>query len=194
VPPDYFSTPERVQQLREARQRARDSDDRSTVGAVALDRYGNLAAATSTGGMTNKRWGRVGDVPLIGAGTYADNATAAISCTGRGEEIIRHVVAHDVAARIAYKKLTLQQAAEEVVHQVLAEGDGGLIAVDHDGRLAMVFNTPGMFRGAADATGRFEVGVREIRMVSGPVGTLVSGSPQDAGASRPIDPDSPESE
>ncbi|HUP23515.1 MAG TPA: isoaspartyl peptidase/L-asparaginase [Thermoanaerobaculia bacterium] len=194
VPPDYFSTPERLQQLREARRRARDSDDRSTVGAVALDRYGNLAAATSTGGMTNKRWGRVGDVPLIGAGTYADNATAAISCTGRGEEFIRHVVAHDVASRVAYKNLSLQQAAEEVVQQVLAEGDGGLIAVDRHGRLAMVFNTPGMFRGAADATGRFEVGVREIRMVSGAAGSSVSGSPQDAGAGGAIDPGAPGSE
>ena len=168
VPQDYFSTPERMQEWREERQKQRAPDDRSTVGAVALDRYGNLAAATSTGGLTNKRWGRVGDVPIIGAGTYADNATAAISCTGRGEEFIRHVVAHDVAARIAYQKVPLQEAAAKVVEGVLAKGDGGLIAVDRLGRIAMVYNSEGMFRGAADATGRLEIGIREARILSSP--------------------------
>jgi beta-aspartyl-peptidase (threonine type) len=166
VPQDYFSTPERLQEWRDKRQQERAADDRSTVGAVALDRYGNLAAATSTGGTTNKRWGRIGDVPLIGAGTYADNATAAISCTGRGEELIRHVIAHDVAARIAYQKLPLQQAVSEVVESVLAKDDGGLIAVDRHGRIAMAYNTAGMFRGAADSTGRLEVGIREARLLA----------------------------
>jgi beta-aspartyl-peptidase (threonine type) len=192
VPQDYFSTPERLQQWREQRQRerAQDVDDLGTVGAVALDRYGNLAAATSTGGTTNKRWGRVGDVPLIGAGTYADNATAAISCTGRGEELIRHVVAHDVVARIAYRGQSLQQAVDEVVHRVLAKGDGGLIGVDRNGRIAMAFNTDGMYRGAADSTGRLEVGVRELRVLSAELEPPATGG-QPGGAGGGGDPARP---
>ncbi|MCY3964037.1 MAG: isoaspartyl peptidase/L-asparaginase [Acidobacteria bacterium] len=131
----------------------------ATVGAVAMDRYGNLAAATSTGGTMLKRIGRIGDVPVIGAGTYANNATAAVSCTGRGEEFIRHTVAYDVSARIEYGGLTLQEAARQVIQEKLRPGDGGLIAVGPDGTIAMEFNTNAMFRGAADSLGRFDVGI-----------------------------------
>ncbi|OIQ77708.1 isoaspartyl peptidase precursor [mine drainage metagenome] len=122
-----------------------------TVGAVALDVHGNLAAATSTGGMTNKRCGRVGDSPLIGAGTYADNRTAAISCTGTGEMFIRAVVAHDICARMAYAGQSLEAAAHQVVMLSLPAlgGKGGLIAVDARGQLSCPFNTEGMYRGHA---------------------------------------------
>jgi beta-aspartyl-peptidase (threonine type) len=122
-----------------------------TVGAVALDAKGNLAAATSTGGMTNKQPGRIGDCPLIGAGTYADNRTAAVSCTGTGEMFIRVAAAHDVCARMAYGGLSLEAATQEVVMNVLPaiDGRGGLIAVDAQGNLSMPFNTEGMYRGYA---------------------------------------------
>ena len=172
VVPDYFSTAERREQL----QRARSTDATmldhdaaalefrpsatgaapldegkklGTVGAVALDAHGNLAAATSTGGMTNKRSGRVGDTPLIGAGTYADNRTAAISCTGTGEMFIRSVAAYDICARMAYAGQSLDAAAQEVVMRVLPAigGRGGLIAVDALGNLSLPFNTEGMYRG-----------------------------------------------
>lgn len=133
--------------------------DKDTVGAVALDVHGNLAAATSTGGMTNKRFGRLGDVPVIGAGTYANNRTAAISATGWGEKFIRHTVAHDISALMEYRGLTLQQAAEEVIHRKLDKDDGGVIGVARDGSIALVFNSEGMYRGAADSTGRFEVAI-----------------------------------
>ena len=120
-----------------------------TVGAVALDSMGNLAAATSTGGMTNKKYGRIGDSPIIGAGTYANNTTAAISCTGSGEFFIRGVVAYDVSCLIEYKGLSLKNACREVVHQRLQKigGDGGLIAVDTQGNIVLDFNTEGMYRG-----------------------------------------------
>ena len=130
-----------------------------TVGAVAMDRYGNLAAATSTGGTMLKRIGRVGDVPVIGAGTYANNATAAISCTGRGEEFIRHTVAYDVSALISYSGLSLEEAVHQVIREKLQPGDGGLIAVSPDGTIVMEFNTNAMFRGAANSLGRFDVGI-----------------------------------
>jgi beta-aspartyl-peptidase (threonine type) len=130
-----------------------------TVGAVAMDRYGNLAAATSTGGTMMKRIGRVGDVPVIGAGTYANNATAAVSCTGRGEEFIRRTVAYDVSAQIEYGGLSLQEAVNRVIRDKLKPGDGGLIAVGPDGTIVMEFNTNAMFRGAATSAGRFEVGI-----------------------------------
>ena len=122
-----------------------------TVGAVALDAHGNLAAASSTGGMTNKRPGRVGDTPLIGAGTYADNRTAAISCTGTGEMFIRIAAAYDICARMAYAGQSLDAAAQEVVMNVLPTlgGRGGLIAVDAQGNLSLPFNTEGMYRGYA---------------------------------------------
>lgn len=132
-----------------------------TVGAVALDVNGNIAAATSTGGMTNKKWGRVGDSPIIGAGTYANNHTCAVSCTGSGEYFIRGVVAYDVSCLMEYKGLSLQQAADEVIHKrVLSlNGDGGLIAVDVQGNIAMPFNTEGMYRGykKADGTSQVEI-------------------------------------
>jgi len=125
--------------------------DLGTVGAVALDVHGNLAAATSTGGMTNKRFGRIGDTPIIGAGTYANNNTCAVSCTGHGEYFIRNVVAFDISALIEYKQLSLQEAANHVVNEKLKkqDGEGGLIAVDAKGNYIMAFNTPGMYRGIA---------------------------------------------
>ena len=121
-----------------------------TVGAVACDHLGNLAAATSTGGMTNKRWGRVGDSPVIGAGTYADNRTVAVSCTGSGEYFLRGVVAYDVACLVEYKNYSLAQACAEVVHERLPAlgGDGGLVAVDAKGEVSLPFNTEGMYRAA----------------------------------------------
>src|SRR5690606_9134502 len=115
-----------------------------TVGAVALDRHGNLAAATSTGGMTNKRFGRVGDSPIIGAGTYADNRSCAVSATGHGEYFIRAAVAHDICARMRYGGRTLQEAAAEVIEEVgELGGTGGVIALDRAGNIAMPFNTEG---------------------------------------------------
>jgi len=159
VPNSYFDTAFRYQQLQEAL--AKDQKDRDTVGAVALDVHGNLAAATSSGGLTNKRFGRLGDVPIIGAGTYANNQTCAISATGIGEQFIRHAVAHDISALMEYQGLTLQQAAERVIHQKLKPGDGGVIGVSHDGSIALVYNSEGMYRGAADSAGRFEVKIWE---------------------------------
>lgn len=122
-----------------------------TVGCVALDREGNLAAATSTGGMTNKRWNRLGDSPIIGAGTYADNNVCAVSCTGHGEYFIRYAVAHDVWALLSYKGLSLSEATNLVVHKKLVEkgGEGGLIAIDKFGNVALPFNSEGMYRGYA---------------------------------------------
>jgi L-asparaginase / beta-aspartyl-peptidase len=130
-----------------------------TVGAVALDTFGNLAAATSTGGMTNKKWGRVGDSPMIGAGTYANNNTCAVSCTGSGEFFIRGVVAYDVSCLMEYKGLTLEEAASEVVMNKLIAigGDGGLIAIDKEGNVSMPFNTEGMYRGCKTSIGDFYV-------------------------------------
>tara|TARA_R100000750_G_scaffold17581_2_gene11598 strand:+ start:58786 stop:59781 length:996 start_codon:yes stop_codon:yes gene_type:complete len=130
-----------------------------TVGAVALDKHGNLAAATSTGGMTNKKFGRIGDSPIIGAGTYANNATCAVSCTGHGEFFIRNVVAYDVAALMEYKNLSLVDAANYVVNDKLVKlgGDGGLIAIDKDGNIAMPFNTKGMYRAYKKANGESKI-------------------------------------
>ena len=159
APQDYFTTERRLQQWRDARRSGSTPAGMATVGAVALDRYGNLAAATSTGGLVNKRWGRVGDVPLIGAGTYADNRTVAVSCTGKGEEFIRRAIAHDLSARIGHGGQSLAEAATDLIDEVLAPGDGGLIAVDRLGQIAMPFNTQGMFRAAADSAGRHEVGI-----------------------------------
>lgn len=126
-----------------------------TVGAVALDAQGHLAAATSTGGMTNKRWGRIGDSPVIGAGTYANDATCAVSCTGNGEAFLRAVAAHDVHALMAYKGLPLEEAVRIVVQEKLPplDGEGGLIAVDRNGRVVMDFNSTGMYRARIDGRG-----------------------------------------
>jgi beta-aspartyl-peptidase (threonine type) len=129
-----------------------------TVGCVVRDASGRLAAATSTGGMTGKRWGRVGDTPVIGAGNYADDRVA-ISCTGTGEQFIRHVVAHEIAARMRLAGESLEQATRALVFDTLQPDDGGLIAVDRDGNLAAPFNSEGMYRGLADSRGRFEVGI-----------------------------------
>lgn len=130
-----------------------------TVGAVACDKDGNIAAATSTGGMTNKRFGRIGDSPLIGAGNYANNETCAVSCTGSGEYFIRGVVAYDVSALIEHKGYSLQQAADEVINERILKigGDGGLIAVNSKGDIAMPFNTEGMYRGCRDSEGKKEI-------------------------------------
>ena len=139
-----------------------DDSDRKfgTVGAVALDRHGNLAAATSTGGMTNKRFGRVGDVPIIGAGTYA-NAQCAVSATGHGEFFIRNIVAYDICARMAYTGVSLDRAAHQVVMERLVQqgGDGGIIAMDAAGNHTMTFNSEGMYRGYIDAEGRATVAI-----------------------------------
>ena len=156
VTQDYFHTERRYRQWQERLKGAR-----GTAGAVALDRHGNLAAGTSTGGLTDKRFGRIGDSPIIGAGTYADNATCAVTGTGVGEEYIRYAVALRISALMAYRGLSLQDAAEEVIMKTLKPGDGGIAGVDHSGAIALVFNTEGMFRGAADSNGRFEVAIWE---------------------------------
>jgi beta-aspartyl-peptidase (threonine type) len=132
-----------------------------TVGAVAYDFEGNLAAATSTGGMTNKKFGRMGDTPVIGSGTYANNKTCAISCTGNGEIFLRTVAAYDVSALMEYKGYSLHHAMEEVVMKKLLpmEGDGGMIGIDAQGNIAMLFNSSGMYRGAKSSNGRNEVAI-----------------------------------
>jgi len=159
VPRDYFHTKRRWHQLEIARQ-ADDAASESinyfgTVGAVALDGQGNLAAATSTGGMTNKKYGRVGDSPIIGAGTYANNVTCALSGTGHGEYFIRSVVGHDVSALMEYRGMKLADAVKLVVHDKLIKlgGEGGIIAVDARGNIALDFNCEGMFRGSRTSAG-----------------------------------------
>lgn len=151
VDESYFFTEARWQSLQKAKAKESltEKEKHGTVGAVALDQFGNLAAATSTGGMTNKKFGRIGDSPIIGAGTYADNETCAVSATGHGEYFIRAVVAHDIAALMRYKHLSVQAAAEEVIMQKLTKlgGTGGVIAIDRNGNIAMPFNTEGMYRG-----------------------------------------------
>lgn len=135
-----------------------DQDRHGTVGAVALDKDGNLAAATSTGGMTNKMPGRIGDTPVIGAGTYANNQTCAVSCTGDGEYFIRAAAAHEVSALMEYRGMKLQQAAQNALDTVKRlGGTGGLIAIDKNGDLALPFNTNGMYRGYVDSEGKFVV-------------------------------------
>jgi beta-aspartyl-peptidase (threonine type) len=153
----YFDTKRRREQWREHLDRR--GSDLGTAGVVALDRSGNLAAGTSTGGLTGKMFGRVGDTPIFGAGTYANNSTCAISGTGTGEEFMRHNVAVRISTLMEYRGLPLQAAAEEVVHRILKPGDGGIIGVDREGHLALVFNSEGMFRGAADSSGRFDVAI-----------------------------------
>lgn len=168
---NYFHTEHRLNQLRRKKQQAQANTPEvdhiaepvekkyGTVGAVALDKEGNLAAATSTGGMTNKRFGRVGDSPIIGAGTYANNETCAVSCTGYGEYFIRHVVAYDVSARMMYADMSLKEAGDAIIHEVLKEkgGTGGLISIDRQGNIHMPFNTEGMFRGFVRADGASEI-------------------------------------
>ncbi|AFN36421.1 isoaspartyl peptidase/L-asparaginase family protein [Taylorella equigenitalis] len=178
VPNCYFSTDIRLKQLQKLIEAGGDdvlldhdsgqknppideSKKMGTVGAVALDSYGNLAAATSTGGMTNKMPGRVGDSPIIGAGCYANNQTCAVSTTGHGEHFIRSVVAYDISALMQYKGLSLVEACNEVVHKKLPsiDGSGGLIAVDRNGNASLPFNSSGMYRALGYANGTREVGI-----------------------------------
>jgi beta-aspartyl-peptidase (threonine type) len=175
VPRSYFRTERREQQLQEelraqkaqskkTSQRTPESaapNSMGTVGAVALDRFGNLAAATSTGGLSNKARGRVGDSPIIGAGTYANNESCAVSGTGDGEYFIREVIAYDTCALVQYRHLPLTEAAHEVIQVKLRQhgGEGGIIALDPAGNIAMDFNSPGMFRAARDSSGRRQIGI-----------------------------------
>jgi L-asparaginase / beta-aspartyl-peptidase len=159
VPNGYFRTEERRAQLESERGGRTVSElvpsSQGTVGAVALDAAGNLAAATSTGGMTNKRQGRVGDSPIIGAGTYAKNGVCAVSATGHGEYFIRTVAAHHICSAVEYRGLDLRAAVHELLHARLRElgGSGGVIAIDRGGRIVTEFTTEGMFRGARDSSG-----------------------------------------
>lgn len=165
--PDYFYDEFRHNQWLEIKDsdtfqldHAKKKDSKfGTVGAVACDQQGNIAAATSTGGMTNKKFGRVGDSPMIGAGNYANNETCAVSCTGSGEFFIRGVVAYDVSCLVEHKNYSLRQATEEVIQERLLNigGDGGLIAVNAKGEISMSFNTEGMYRGCKDSDGLEEV-------------------------------------
>ncbi|UOB19204.1 isoaspartyl peptidase/L-asparaginase family protein [Abyssalbus ytuae] len=177
VDPSYFFTENRMKSLERAKEKEKvelDHDEKTafydpaikdfkfgTVGCVALDKDGNLAAGTSTGGMTNKRWGRVGDSPIIGAGTYANNNTCAVSSTGWGEYFIRGVVAYDISAMMEYKKISLAESAKDVIQRKLPElgGDGGVIAVDRNGNISMEFNTTGMYRASIDRNGEIYIGI-----------------------------------
>jgi len=171
VDPSYFRTELRWNQLQKARQEqqilldhdgpAQPKDEkRGTVGAVALDAHGNLAAGTSTGGMTNKRWGRVGDSPIIGAGTWADNRSVAVSATGTGEMFIRSAAANQVASRVLYAGETPSAAATHTLEEIAAlTGDGGMIVLDAKGGYAMEFNTEGMYRGSIGADGTPRVAI-----------------------------------
>ncbi|MCR9259518.1 MAG: isoaspartyl peptidase/L-asparaginase [Pseudomonadaceae bacterium] len=169
-----FTTPRRAEQLQRVKERINarisartDLEQRvpphkwGTVGAVALDRDGNLAAATSTGGMTAKRWGRVGDSPIIGAGTFADNRSCAVSATGHGEYFIRFNVAADICARVRYRQATIGEAAQQVLFDELLPvgGTGGVIVINPRGDIVMPFNTPGMYRGAIDTDGNLQLGI-----------------------------------
>ena len=169
-PDEYFFSQFRFDQWKSIRDKNTSALDHNilltenkfgTVGAVACDTNGNLAAATSTGGMTNKRLGRIGDSPLIGCGTYANNRTCAISCTGHGEPFIRAVAAYDVSCMMRYRKLNLGQAMNKVVHRKLVKlgGEGGMIGVDAKGNAEMIFNTKGMYRGMKSSDGTNEVAI-----------------------------------
>jgi beta-aspartyl-peptidase (threonine type) len=173
IDPSYFYTEKRFQSLQKVKEREMLEQSKSlsfedpfikdskfgTVGCVALDKNGKLAAGTSTGGMTNKRWNRIGDAPIIGAGTYANNATCAVSSTGWGEFFIRAMVAHDISAMMEYKGISLQEAATIVIQEKVPYlgGDGGIVAIDKDGNIAMEFNTAGMYRAHMNAQGELIV-------------------------------------
>ena len=182
VDPSYFHTDRRLESLKRVKEREAkktgkvdtesayldfyDADIKNakfgTVGCAALDKNGNLAAGTSTGGMTNKRYGRVGDAPIIGSGTYANNATCAVSSTGWGEYFIRAQVAHDISALMDYKGLSLKEAANQVLDKVKAlGGDGGIVAVDKDGNMVADFNTAGMYRATMNDKGELTIGIYE---------------------------------
>ena len=168
----YFLTKRRIKSLKNVKEKELNNDKISlinskeymsqkygTVGCVVLDKNGNLASGTSTGGMTNKKWNRIGDVPVIGAGTYANNRTCAVSSTGWGEFFIRNVVAYDISALIEYKGLSLKEAARIVIHDKVAKlgGNGGVIAIDNKGNIAMEMNTPGMYRAHINSQGELTV-------------------------------------
>lgn len=167
VEQSYFSTPRRRKQLDEFLEKEKNPQGSlqqgakefvyGTVGCVAMDREGNIAAATSTGGLTGKKFGRIGDSPIITAGTYADNRTCGISGTGIGEQFIRHAVAFQISSLIDQRGMSLDEAAQFVMHKRLKKGDGGVIGVDRNGRTSSVFTTPAMLRAAADSNGRSEV-------------------------------------
>ena len=172
VAPEYFYTEQRKEALNRVKEAERKGGESAsleqeflknqrygTVGCAALDKNGNLSAGTSTGGMTNKKWNRIGDAPIIGAGTYANNATCAISATGWGEFFIRSVVAHDISALMEYKGLSIQEAARIVIHEKVAKlgGDGGVVGIDHQGNVAMEMNTPGMYRAHINSMGNLTV-------------------------------------
>jgi len=161
---EYFNTEQRWQALERVRsskaEPLSDADRHGTVGAVALDQAGNLAAATSTGGSTNKQPGRIGDSPIIGGGTYANNKTCAVSATGDGEFFLRAVATHDVSALMEYRGMNLGEAARVVIEKVAAlGGTGGLIAIDRDGNITLPFNTTGMYRGSIDVAGKTVIGI-----------------------------------
>jgi beta-aspartyl-peptidase (threonine type) len=155
VPNSYFDSEARTEKDKNIKNK------NGTVGCVALDKFGNLAAATSTGGRLNKMPGRIGDSPLINAGTYANNKTCAVSCTGIGELFITHTVAYNISAMIEYKGLSLKEAADQIINKTLKPGDGGLIAVDKDANYVMMYNTKGMCRGVATSSGVFETKIWE---------------------------------
>lgn len=163
VPNKYFFTERRYQSLQQLIKRERErekKDNMGTVGCVVLDTHGNLTAGTSTGGMTNKKYGRIGDSPIIGAGTYANNKTCAISCTGHGEYYIRLGFARDISALMEYRKLSVDDACREEIRKLSdMGGTGGVIAMDAQGNIAMEFNTSGMFRGFIKSTGEKEIAI-----------------------------------
>jgi L-asparaginase / beta-aspartyl-peptidase len=164
VPNTYFDTETRKGQWEKSKLKQAQLDPMfkyGTVGCVVLDKDGNLAAGTSTGGMTNKKFGRVGDAPIVGAGTYANNETVAVSATGTGEEFIRNTVASRIASLFEYKEYTVTKAADYVIHNVLKPGDGGVICVDKFGNIAMPFNSAGMFRASANSDGDYLVKIWE---------------------------------
>lgn len=163
VPNKYFHTPQRKESLKQLKKKERErsaKDNMGTVGCVVLDKQGNIFAGTSTGGMNNKRYGRIGDTPVIGAGTYANNNTCGVSCTGHGEYYIRLSFAHDIAALMEYKNLSVVDACKTEIKKLdELKGTGGVIALDANGNIAMEFNTSGMFRGFAKSTGEREVAI-----------------------------------
>ena len=177
VDPSYFYTERRFKSLQKVKEKEKAGKDKTTafldpfikdskfgtVGCVALDKNGNLAGGTSTGGMTNKKWNRIGDAPIIGAGTYANNATVAVSCTGWGEYFIRAMVAHDISALVEYKGLSVEEASRIVIQEKVPAlgGDGGMVAIDKDGNIAMEFNTAGMYRAHMNAKGELKVAIYE---------------------------------
>ena len=163
VPNKYFYTDERLESLMKLKKQERErtpKDNTGTVGCAVLDTHGNICAGTSTGGMTNKKYGRIGDAPVIGAGTYANNKTCAVSCTGHGEYYIRLGFARDISALMEYRNMDVSEACQEEIRKLTElGGTGGVIALDADGNIAMEFNTSGMFRGYIKSTGEKEIAI-----------------------------------